>query len=225
MIYVAKPSHQIDNIGSGNNEFDAVTKAREAYRVETSKQFMFDKCYQILKDLPKFDLKNTACNNDNPTPLDSEDSPGVRDVPYRPPCRKGEKLRARQRAHSYSLDCNTTVPKHCEEFNEMFESKQEWKQSRAMKFDSQMDAFIEMKRADQITRKQDQLVRLGREQSYIMELDMTKMNEMQQQFHVKRYTDLSNMVAVTEAAIVALMSNTAGSSNSDSGLSGANNAD
>ena len=107
----------------------------------------------------------------------------------------------------------------------MFKSKQEWKQSRAMKFDSQMDAFIEMKRADQITKKQDQLVRLGREQSYIMELDMAKMNEMQQQFHVKRYTDLSNTVAVTEVAIAALMSNTVGSSNSNSGLSGANNAD
>ena len=75
-----------------------------------------------------------------------------------------------------------------------------------------MDAFIQMKRADQLTKKQDQLVRLGREQSYIMELDMTHMNEIQKQFHFKRFNDLTTMVVATEAAISELQSNSAGSS-------------
>ena len=212
MLYIAKLSHQMNNMGSGTNEFQAVTNARDAYRAETNKHFTFDNCYQILKDLPKFDLENTAGNDDSPTPVREDDTPGVRDVPDRPPGRKGEKQRARQRARSDNLDCNTAVLKHCEDFNAMFKSKQEWKNNRALKFDSQMDAFIQMKRADQLTKKQDQLVRLGREQSYIMELDMTHMNEIQNQFLFKRFNELTTMVVATEAAISELQSNSAGSS-------------
>ncbi|KAM7526910.1 hypothetical protein LguiA_016812 [Lonicera macranthoides] len=50
------------NHGSGTNKVDWVREARETFLIEKKKSFIFDNCYQIIKEHKKFDLSTTSLN-------------------------------------------------------------------------------------------------------------------------------------------------------------------